>query len=180
MKWTAKPLILLSLSPSQALSHYPFPHLFVAVSDTSHSASYNICQAALLMLIECRVNRHVNKPPRRRRAEEESREVTKWSKNREGVDDSLGRLCLATPTPGSLKHRDKQLFHGRVNPVNLSCFLSNNKCYTIIIFPRGCSPLPLWRSVLQSRNHREMNRLKIKFPHVACRYVPRCKVADLL
>lgn len=149
MKWTAKPLILipLSLSPSQPLSHHPFPHLFVAVSDTSYSALYNICQIVLLMLIECRMNCHVNKLLQQRRAEEEWREVTKWSKNCGGNWWQTGcfffPFCLTTPTLGSLKYTDKQLFHGRVNPVNLSCWWSNNKYYTIISLPCGFCLLPL-------------------------------------
>lgn len=153
-------MILLSLSPSQTLSHHPFPHLFVAVSDTSYSALYNICQIALLMLIECWMNRHVNKPVlqwRRRRSAERSqndqRIIGKWMTDR--------TFCLTTPTPGSLKYIDKLLFHGRVNPVNLSCWWSNNKYYTIISFPCEFSSSPLESSVLQSCNHHKMNHLKI-------------------
>lgn len=44
---------------SSSLSHdspYPRPHLLLAVSDTSCSALYAICQTKLLMLIECQMN----------------------------------------------------------------------------------------------------------------------------
>lgn len=147
MKQTAEPLIFLPLSPSQALSRYPFPHLFVGVSDTSYSASYKICQTALLILMECRVNRHVNKLRQQRRAEEASVEVTKWSKNRGGgLDDSWGRPTLATPTPGTLKHGDKQLLHTSGSCKFVMLFKSEQALHNNTL-PRWMLLFATWRGI---------------------------------
>lgn len=84
------------------------------------------------------MNRHTNKiraTKGRKRSQNDQRIEGKWM-----TDGVL--FCLATPSPERLNHIDKQLFHGRVNPVNLWWWESNNKYYTIIGFPMCFHFLP--------------------------------------
>ena len=182
-------ILLPSVSLSKALSHHPFPRLFVAVSDTSYSASHKYLSGCIINAdgvpddSSCEINRR----GWRRRLEEE--EVTEWSKNHEGVDDRRGRLCLTTPTSRrSLKNTAINsfffffffFFNGGVNRVNLMCWWSNNKNYTIISLPRGSPCLPLDAVFLQSCYRREMNLLNIKKNLIPAHHIPdMCLIVNL-